>query len=447
MQSACSGGTGTFIEKTARKLQVPGERLAAMPYEGMSLHKVSSKCGIFAETDANTLVKTGRAGRGDHRQPVRGGRLPEPGHPDQGQHARARGAAARRPQPLLQGTAGGVAAPPGQALDAAQGRSRRPRRPAELIVVPSEALYYACLGCIEIGGARSRRSASTRDATSSRGGSRRASTKRRPRRARGAGRRHRRPGDVRRRVREARADPRAPTRRASRTSAPVLLGCDFGSTTAKAVVLSRTASSSSRATRSARATRSRTPRRSSARCARPGSRTSARWRSPATARDLLTDVLGADRRRGGDGRPRDGRAALLSRRRRDLRRGRHRRQDHDPAPGHRRRLPPELAVLVRQRRSSCRVWPSATTSRSRRTPDRAFEAKAMPSLTMGCGVFLQSDIVNQQRKGWSAEEIMAALAAVLPVNVLDLRAASSRICRRPGASSSCRAAPTATWRW
>jgi len=52
-----------------------------------------------------------------------------------------------------------------------------------------------------------------------------------------------------------------------------------------------------------------------------------------------------------------------------------------------------------------------------RYADRAFEAKAMPSLTMGCGVFLQSDIVNQQRKGWSAEEIMAALAAVLPVNV------------------------------
>ena len=36
---------------------------------------------------------------------------------------------------------------------------------------------------------------------------------------------------------------------------------------------------------------------------------------------------------------------------------------------------------------------------------------------MGCGVFLQSDIVNQQRKGWSAEEIMAGLAAVLPLNV------------------------------
>jgi predicted CoA-substrate-specific enzyme activase len=47
----------------------------------------------------------------------------------------------------------------------------------------------------------------------------------------------------------------------------------------------------------------------------------------------------------------------------------------------------------------------------------AFAATVVPSLAMGCGVFLQSDIVNQQRKGWSADEIMAALAAVLPLNV------------------------------
>ena len=32
MQSACSGGTGTFIEKTARKLHVEPERLATIPY-------------------------------------------------------------------------------------------------------------------------------------------------------------------------------------------------------------------------------------------------------------------------------------------------------------------------------------------------------------------------------------------------------------------------------
>jgi hypothetical protein len=52
-----------------------------------------------------------------------------------------------------------------------------------------------------------------------------------------------------------------------------------------------------------------------------------------------------------------------------------------------------------------------------RYAEKAFEAKSMPTLAMGCGVFLQSDIVNQQRKGWSSEEIMASLAAVLPLNV------------------------------
>src|SRR5688572_29100328 len=34
MQSACSGGTGTFIEKTARKLQIGTEQLAAAAYSG-----------------------------------------------------------------------------------------------------------------------------------------------------------------------------------------------------------------------------------------------------------------------------------------------------------------------------------------------------------------------------------------------------------------------------
>ena len=59
MQSACSGGTGTFIEKTARKLRISPESLAQMTYGGWPLHKISSKCGIFAEADANTLVKGG----------------------------------------------------------------------------------------------------------------------------------------------------------------------------------------------------------------------------------------------------------------------------------------------------------------------------------------------------------------------------------------------------
>ena len=49
--------------------------------------------------------------------------------------------------------------------------------------------------------------------------------------------------------------------------------------------------------------------------------------------------------------------------------------------------------------------------------DIAFSAEAMPEFGYGCAVFLQSDIVDFQRRGWQANEIMAGLAAVLPKNI------------------------------
>ena len=47
----------------------------------------------------------------------------------------------------------------------------------------------------------------------------------------------------------------------------------------------------------------------------------------------------------------------------------------------------------------------------------AFRARRMPQFSYGCAVFLQSDIVNFQRQGWKPEEILAGLATVLPKNV------------------------------
>jgi predicted CoA-substrate-specific enzyme activase len=49
--------------------------------------------------------------------------------------------------------------------------------------------------------------------------------------------------------------------------------------------------------------------------------------------------------------------------------------------------------------------------------DVAFKAKYAPKFNFGCAVFLEADIVNFQRLGWTAEEIMAGLAKVLPLNV------------------------------
>ncbi|MFQ5694616.1 MAG: BadF/BadG/BcrA/BcrD ATPase family protein, partial [Terriglobia bacterium] len=52
-----------------------------------------------------------------------------------------------------------------------------------------------------------------------------------------------------------------------------------------------------------------------------------------------------------------------------------------------------------------------------RYADIAFSAQAMPTFGYGCAVFMQTDIVNFQRQGWRAEEILAGLAAVLPKNI------------------------------
>ncbi len=49
--------------------------------------------------------------------------------------------------------------------------------------------------------------------------------------------------------------------------------------------------------------------------------------------------------------------------------------------------------------------------------DHAFKARLRPTFSYGCAVFLQSDIVNFQRLGWKPEEILAGLAAVLPKNI------------------------------
>jgi predicted CoA-substrate-specific enzyme activase len=414
MQSACSGGTGTFIEKTARKLQVSGDRLAELPYAGMSLHKISSKCGIFAETDANTLVKTGvpieeiiaslfEAVVYQNLATLTKGNTPLPevlllggpnlffnGLQQAWRHHLTKLWAQRK-----------VALP-------------ADRDPASFITVPDEALYYACLGCVEIAaGERGDVGAYAGPDTL---------------RAWVEVGQHEEKAKSGAKGLVAGADDltsftarwegwRAPAvAPAAGREAPVLVGCDFGSTTAKAVVLSETrallfscyalskgnpiedAQSLFRQVREA------------------GYGDIAALALTGYGKDLLTDVLGAD-------------VAVVET------------VAHATAALH---YVPDADVIcdvggtdvkimiLRQGtvadfrlNSQCSSGNGAFlqgVAERYGVPledyaERAFTAKAMPSLTMGCGVFLQSDIVNQQRKGWAAEEIMAALAAVLPVNV------------------------------
>ena len=151
MQAACSGGTGTFIEKTARKLEIPPEKLSKMRYTGYTLHKVSSKCGIFAEADANTLLKAGvpveeiiaslfEAVVYQNLATLTRGNTPVPeilllggpnlffvGLQEAWRHHLAKVWKERK-----------VA-------------NTEDKDPASLILVPEDALYYAAQGCIEVG--------------------------------------------------------------------------------------------------------------------------------------------------------------------------------------------------------------------------------------------------------------------------------------------------------
>ena len=414
MQSACSGGTGTFIEKTARKLQVATETLAGLPYAGMSLHKVSSKCGIFAETDANTLVKTGvpveeiiaslfEAVVYQNLATLTKGNTPSPevlllggpnlffrGLQEAWRHHLAKLWEQRK-----------VVLPEG-------------RDAASCITVPAEALYYACLGCVEIG-------AGEPDGVAVYEGRDRlrwwVEEGQQEQKAKAGGRALVAcADDLQSFVAEYDLKRSATARAAAETAGPVLIGCDFGSTTAKAVVVSperellftcyalskgnpiEDAQSLFRQVREA------------------GYGNVGGLALTGYGKDLLRDVVGAD-------------VAVVET------------VAHATGTLH---FHPDADVIcdvggtdvkimiLRQGtvadfrlNSQCSSGNGAFLQGVAERysialedyAEKAFEAKAMPTLAMGCGVFLQSDIVNQQRQGWAAEEIMAALAAVLPVNV------------------------------
>jgi len=59
MNDKCAGGTGAVIDKINAKLKIPAAELCEQGYNGIKLHPVAGKCGVFAETDINGLQKQG----------------------------------------------------------------------------------------------------------------------------------------------------------------------------------------------------------------------------------------------------------------------------------------------------------------------------------------------------------------------------------------------------
>ncbi len=414
MQSACSGGTGTFIEKTARKLQVTSERLATMPYAGLSLHKVSSKCGIFAETDANTLVKTGvpveeiiaslfEAVVYQNLATLTKGNTPAP-------EVLLLGG----PNLFFRGLQEAWRHHLGKLWEQRKIALPEGRDVASLVTVPAEALYYACLGCVEIGAGEPEGVAVYAGRDRLRWWVEEGQQEEKARaggRALVAG-----ADDLERFVAEYGGPRPGAARERTGAAGPVLIGCDFGSTTAKAVVLSPARELLFTCYALSRGNPIEDAQALFHQVREAGYTEVGGLALTGYGKDLLKDVVGAD-------------VAVVET------------VAHATGTLH---FHPDADVIcdvggtdvkimiLRQGtvadfrlNSQCSSGNGAFlqgVAERYAIPleayaEKAFEAKAMPALAMGCGVFLQSDIVNQQRKGWAAEEIMAALAAVLPVNV------------------------------
>ncbi|HXJ80317.1 MAG TPA: BadF/BadG/BcrA/BcrD ATPase family protein [Candidatus Methylomirabilis sp.] len=291
------------------------------------------------------------------------------------------------------------------------------RDPASLIVVPAEALYYACLGCVEIGKDEAPEVGVYQGRDKLRWwvdeGQHQQKAKDGARALIGSGE-DLASFDVQWEAWRGAASLGARERRA--IVGPVLIGCDFGSTTAKAVVLSPTHEMLFSCYALSKGNPIEDAQSLFGQMREAGVGEVAGLALTGYGKDLLKDVLGAD-------------VSVVET------------VAHATAALH---FFPDADVIcdvggtdvkimiLRQGtvadfrlNSQCSSGNGAFlqgVAERYSVPlesyaDRAFQAKAMPTLAMGCGVFLQSDIVNQQRKGWSAEEIMAALAAVLPVNV------------------------------
>ena len=411
MQSACSGGTGTFIEKTARKLQIEPERLAQMGYAGHTLHKISSKCGIFAEADSNTLVKAGvpveeiiaslfEAVVYQNLATLTKGNTPTP-------------------QVLLLGGPNlffkGLQEAWTHHLSKLWAERKVAGDPATAIQVPKEALYYACLGCVEIARGeaptvgvyagieklkwwieKGQWEAKAKDG------------------AKGLAR------DAEDLSTFLHCYGSAPRPCAAGGPPPceggVLVGCDFGSTTAKAVVLGADRSLLFDCYAQSKGNPIEDAKALFRQIRAAGFESIGALSITGYGKDLLKDIVGAD-------------TAIVET------------VAHATAALH--YFPDadvicdvggcdvKIMILRQGTVSDFRLNSQCSSGNGaflqgvaerydvplERYADRAFQAKAIPALAMGCGVFLQSDIVNQQRKGWSAEEIMASLAAVLPLNV------------------------------
>ena len=422
MNDKCAGGTGVVIDRIAAKLAVSADDLSRMGYTGVPLHPVAGKCGVFAETDVNSLHKRGVPAAELIASLFEAVVVQNLSVLTRGHTLFPKVLLLGGPNAFLRGlkecwrhhiaalwAERNVGAPTG-------------RSASDLVVVPENALYFGALGMVELGKA----AVEDNPGAGLYEGSDRLRAYIEAGRVR-AWRAPRRRGLVASEM-EARAfearyapGPWAPATLAAGRAVGAFVGLDGGSTSTKAVLLNRQGNVIAKGYRLSRGNPIEDTREVLGALREQVEGQGCRLDvlgvgTTGYAKDLLGDVIGAD-------------VALVetvAHMRSALRY--HPRADVICDVGGQDIkviLLKDGAVKDFRLNTQCSAgngyYLQATAEAFgydlTEYGDAAFRARAMPEFSYGCAVFMQSDVVGFQRQGWRPEEILAGLAAVLPKNI------------------------------
>ena len=419
MNDKCAGGTGAVIDKINAKLKIPTELLAKQGYDGIKLHKVAGKCGVFAETDINGLQKVGTP-------------------PDelmaslfeaivlQNLSVLTRGHTLR-PHVLLLGGPNSFIRGMREAWQANIPRMWQERKvqipdgakPEDLIKVPQNAQYFAALGAIEFG-------RSEDDCIGCYCGYEKLlhyiDYGRQEEKAKSGGKGLvQNPGELDGFKDEYRRKKFTPAVFAKNSTVGGFIGIDGGSTSTKAVLLSENGDilCKSYQLSNGNPIQDTIEMFENLRGQVEAHNAKLEVLGVATtgyAKDILKDVLNAD-------------VALVETVAHTESALKFYEDPHVIVDVGGQDI--KIIILHNGRVKDFKLNTQCSAGNGyflqstaegfglsvNQYADLAFSAQAMPVFGYGCAVFMQSDIVNFQRQGWRAEEILAGLAAVLPKNV------------------------------
>jgi predicted CoA-substrate-specific enzyme activase len=419
MNDKCAGGTGAVIDKINAKLKIPTAELAEQKYHGIKLHKVAGKCGVFAETDINSLQKVGTP-------------------PDelmaslfeaivlQNLSVLTRGHTLR-PHVLLLGGPNSFIRGMREAWQANIPRMWQERKvavpegskPEDLIKVPQNAQYFAALGAIEFGRAEDDGVGCYRGCDNLK---HYIEYGRQEEKAKAGGKGLVENATEFETFRESyRRKKFTPATFQKGSTVGGFIGIDGGSTSTKAVLLDEKGDILCKAYQLSNGNpiQDTLEMFENLRGQVEGQNAKLEVLGVATtgyAKDILKDVLKAD-------------VALVETVAHTESALKFYEDPHVIVDVGGQDI--KIIILHNGRVKDFKLNTQCSAGNGyflqstaegfglnvNQYADLAFSAQAMPVFGYGCAVFMQSDIVNFQRQGWQAEEILAGLAAVLPKNV------------------------------